>query len=183
VRQVAEALSQWSDILVRYYAEYVNLSDLTLLHESFGTGPYPEEEWSWRNVCDLLKRLPDIAVAEYRESGSPAVESSFWYTQLMCFLNEDAFPYGDGVWINFEGPIASGRVVQRDGFLSTLLDFEASGVKEVSHLSDPHANWLGRLAVLSRLSWEPPVPQERWQALHRLVEEFNNLYAEFYSLD
>ena len=66
----------------------------------------------------LLKRLPDIAIAEYRESNSPAVGSSFWYSQLIEFLN-DTFPDDDGVWLNFEGPLSE--------FLLTLLDFEAKG--------------------------------------------------------
>jgi hypothetical protein len=130
----------------------------------------------------VLKRLPAIAVAEYRASGSPATKSSVWYTQLIEFLNE-TFPSDDGVWINFERPLASRRVVPSNGFLSVLLDFEASGVKEVSHLSEPHASWLGRVAVLSRQVWEPSTPTERWQALHRLVEGFNNRYVEIYSLD
>jgi hypothetical protein len=129
----------------------------------------------------VLKRPPAIAAAEYRERGSPATESTFWYTQLIEFLNE-TFPSNDGVWITFERPLVSRRVVQSDGFLSILLDFEASGVKEVSQLSDPYANWLGRLAVLSRQVWEPSSPRERWQALHRLVEEFNDRYAAISSL-
>jgi hypothetical protein len=182
VQLVAEDLSKHMELLVQHYAEYVNVADLDLLHEGFGTGSYPEDGWSWWDVCDLLKRLPDIAVAEYRESGSPATESSFWYTQLIEFLNE-TFPSDDGVWINFERPLASRRVVQSDGFLSVLLDFEASGVKEVSHLSDPHTNWLGRLAVLSGQVWEPSSPRENWQALHRLVEEFNDRYSAIGSLD
>jgi len=85
--------------------------------------------------------------------------------------------------MNFERPLGSRRVVQSDEFLSVLLDFEASGVKEVNQLSEPHANWLGRPAVLSTQVWEPSNPRERWQALHRLVEEFNDRYAEIYSLD
>jgi hypothetical protein len=144
--------------------------------------PTLKDGWSWWDVCDVLRRLPDIAVAEYRERGSPATETSFWHTQLIGFLN-DTFPSDDGVWINFERPLARGNVLQTDGFLSVLLAFEASGVKEVSHLSDLDANWLGRLAVLSRQVWEPSSPRELWQALHRLVEEFNDRYSEIYSLD
>jgi hypothetical protein len=181
VQHVAEDISQWMDHLVQHYAEYVNVADLDLLHGSFGTGPYPEDGWSWWDVCDLLKRLPAIAVAEYRDRGSPAIESSVWYTQLIEFLNE-TFPSDDSVWINFERPLAGRGVVQSDGFLSGLLDFEASGVKDGSQLSDLHAHWLGRLAVLSRQVWEPSSPREQWQALHRLVEEFNDCYSEIYSL-
>jgi hypothetical protein len=96
--------------------------------KAFGTGPYPKDGWRWWDVCDLLKRLPDIAVAEYRESGSPAMESSCWYTELIEFLNE-TFPADDGVWMNFERPLASRRVVQSDGFLSVLLDFEVIGFR------------------------------------------------------
>jgi hypothetical protein len=174
VRHVAEDLSQSVGILAEHYAEDVNFAELELLHKSFCTGSYPDDGWDWLNVCDLLKHLPDIAVAEYRESGSHATESSFWYTQFIGFLN-DTFPEDDGVWLNFEGPL--------NEFLSALLDFEAKGFKEIGLLSDPHANWLGRLAVLSRLSWGPSVPRERWQALHRLVKEFNNRYSEVHSLD
>jgi hypothetical protein len=84
--------------------------------------------------------------------------------------------------MNFERPLARSSVVPSDGFLSVLLDFEASGVKDVSQLSDLQANWFGRLAVLSRQVWEPASPKEGWQALHRLVEEFNDRYAEIGSL-
>jgi len=182
VRRVAEDMSQWMRILVEHYAEDVNCADLDLLHESFGTSPYPADGWSWLDVEDLLKRLPDIAVAEYRESDSPATEASFWYTHLMCFLNE-TFPNGDGIWLNIERPFASGLVLQSDGFLSALLHAEASSVKEVYSLSEQHAGWLGRLAVLSKLTWDPPVPREQWQVLHRLVTEFNERYTEIYSLD
>jgi hypothetical protein len=176
VQHIAEDISQWMDHLVQHYAEDVNVADLDLLQESFGTGPYPEDGWRWWDVCDVLKRLPAIAVAEYRERGSPATQSSVWYTQLIEFLN-DTFPSDDGVWMNFERPLASRRVVPSDGFLSVLLDVEASGVKEVSHLSDPHANWLGPLAVLSGQVWEPSSPREQWQALHRVVEAFNDRSA------
>jgi hypothetical protein len=169
------------DLLVPHYAEYVNGADLDPLHEAFGTGPYPKEGWSWRDVCDVLKRLPAIAVTEYRERGSSATESSFWYTQLIEFLNE-TFPSDDGVWLNFERPLASRRVAQHDGFLSVLLAFEVNSVKEVSHLSDVHANWLGRLAVLSRQVWKPSSPREQWQALYRLVAEFNDRYSVINSL-
>lgn len=131
---------------------------------------------------DVLTRLPDIAVAEYRASGSPATASSVWYTHLVDFLNE-TFPYDDGVWLNVERPFASGNVLQSDGFLAALLDFKVRGVNEVHRLSESHASWLGRLAVLSQFSWESPVPKEQWQALHRLVDEFNNRYAEIHSLD
>jgi hypothetical protein len=158
VRRVAKDVSQSIHILVEHYAEAVNLAGLEDLHASFGTGPYPVDGWSLLNVDDLLERLPDIAVAEYQESGSPAAESSFWYTQLVGFLNE-TFPDDDGVWINIERPFASRTVLQSDGFLSALLDLEASGVKEVHRLSEQHAGWLGRLAVLSRLTWDPPVPK------------------------
>jgi hypothetical protein len=182
VQLMAEDLAKGMQLLVEHYAEDVNVADLDLLHESFGTGPYPEDGWSWWDVYDLLKRLPAIAVAEYRESGSPATESSFWYTQLIEFLNE-TFPSDDGVWMNFERPLAGRGVVQSNGFLSALLDFEVSGVKEVSHLSDLDANWIGRLAVLSRQVWEPSIPREQWQALDRLVEAFNDRYSEIYSLD
>lgn len=143
VRHVAEDLSQWMGILVEHYAEDVNLADLDLLHESFGTGPYPDNGWRWLDVGDVLKRLPDIAVAKYRERGSPATESSFWYTQLVCFLN-GIFPYDDGVWLHCERPFASEHVLQSDGFLSVLLDFEARGAKEVNRLSESHASWLTR---------------------------------------
>jgi len=181
VRLVAENVSRAMEPLVQHYAEEVNVADLDLLHESFGTGPYPKDGWRWRDVCHLLRHLPDIAIAEYRESGSPATESSVWYTQLIGFLN-DTFPSDDGVWINFERPLARSNVLQSDAFLSVLLEFETSGVKEVSHLSDPYANWLGRLAVLSRYVREPSSPRERWQALHRLVEEFNDRYVAIGSL-
>lgn len=174
VRQVAEDLSEWTLLLVEHYAEAVNLAELDLLHESFGSGPYLEDEWDWMTVCDLLKRLPDIAVAKYRENNSPAVGDSFWYSQLIGFLN-DTFPDNDGVWLNFEGPLSE--------FLPTLLDFEAKGFKEVGDLSDSRASWLGRLAVLSRLSWHPSVPQERLRAFNRLVTEFNDHYSESFSLD
>ncbi len=174
VRQIAKDLSEWALLLVEHYAEDVNCAELNLLHESFGTGPYSEDEWDWMAVCDLLKRLPDIAIAEYRESNSPAVGSSFWYSQLIEFLN-DTFPDDDGVWLNFEGPLSE--------FLPTLLDFEAKGFKEVGDLSAPRASWLGRLAVLSRLSWHPSVPKERWRALNQLVTEFNDHYSESFSLD
>jgi hypothetical protein len=167
VREIAEVLSQSTSTLVEYYAEYVNYAELELIHESFGTGSYPDNGLSWLDVSDLLKRLPDIAVVEYRESGSRATESSVWYTHLIEFLN-DTFPYDDGVWLNFEGPLSV--------FLPALLDFEAKGFKEISFLSDSGAIWLGRLAVLSRLSWGPGVPRERWQALHQLVKGFNNSY-------
>ena len=182
VQLVAEDLSKAMELLVQYYAEDVNVADLKLLHESFGTGPYPADGWRWRDVCNVLRHLPDIAVAEYRESGSPAAASSVWYTQLIAFLNE-TFPSNDDIWINFERPLARSSVVQSDGFLSMLLDFEASGVKEVSQLSDLQANWLGRLAVLSRQLWQPSIPREQWQALDRLVEAFNDRYSEIYSLD
>src|SRR5262245_48056055 len=121
VRRVAEYVSQSMRILVKHYAEEVNLADLEILHESFGTGPYPEHGWSWLDVDDLLKRLPDMAVAEYRESDSPAAESSWWYTQLVCFLNE-TFSDDGGVWLNIERPFASRTVSQSDGFLAALLD-------------------------------------------------------------
>jgi hypothetical protein len=181
VQHMAEDLAKGMQLLVEHYAEEVNGADLALLHESFGTGPYPEGGWSWWDVCDVLKRLPAIAVAEYRESGSPTTESSLWYSQLIEFLN-DTFPSNAGVWINGERPMAGRGVVQSDGFLSMLLDFEVSGVQDVSQLSDLHAHWLGRLAVLSRQVWEPSTPREQWQALHRLVEEFNDRYAEIGSL-
>ena len=174
VRRVAEELSEWTLLLVEHYAEAVNLAELDLLHEAFGSGPYSEDEWDWMVVCDLLKRLPDIAIAEYRESNSPAVGDSFWYSQLIEFLN-DTFPDDDGVWLNFEGPLSE--------FLPTLLDFEAKGFKEVGDLSAPRASWLGRLAVLSRLSWHPSVPKERWRAFNQLVTEFNDHYSESFSLD
>ena len=169
VRQIAEELSQWMSNLVEHHAEYVNCAELDLLHESFGSGPYSEDEWGWMAVCDLLERLPDIAIAEYRESNSPAIGSSSWYPQLIEFLN-DTFPDGDGVWLNFEGPLSE--------FLPTLLDFEAKGFKELGDLSASRASWLGRLAVLSRLSWHPSVPKERWRALNQLVTEFNDRYSE-----
>jgi hypothetical protein len=168
------------DLLVQHHAEDVRVADLDLLHDAFGPGPSSEDGWRWWDVCDLLNRLPAIAVTEYRESGSPATELSVWYTQLIAFLN-DTFPSDDGVWINVERPLASRRVLQSDGFLSVLLGFEASGVKEVSHLSDLHASWLGRLAVLSRQVWEPSSPREQWQALHQLVEEFNDRYSDTHS--
>src|SRR5262249_4275326 len=139
-----------------------------ILHESFGTDPYPEDGWSWLDVDDLLKRLPEMAVAEYRESSSPSAESSWWYTQLVCFLN-DTFAGDGGVWLNIERPFANRTLPQSDGFLAALLDVEASGVKEVHRLSEQHAGWLGRLAVLSRLTWDPPVSREQSQALFRLV--------------
>jgi hypothetical protein len=69
------------DLLVRRYAEYVNGADLDLLHDSFGTGSDPDDGWRWRDVCDVLKRLPAIAVTASRERGSPATTSSVWYTQ------------------------------------------------------------------------------------------------------
>ena len=120
VRQIAKDLSEWAILLVEHYAEAVNLAELDLLHEAFGTGPYSEDAWDWMAVCDLLKRLPDIAIAEYRESNSPAVGSSFWYSQLIEFLN-DTFPDDDGVWLNFEGPLSE--------FLPTLLGFRGQGVQ------------------------------------------------------
>jgi hypothetical protein len=141
VQQVAEDISKWMDLLLQHQAEYVNVAELELLHESFGTGPYPQNGWSWEDVRDLLKRLPAMAVSEYREGGSPATKSSFWYTELIEFLNE-TFPSDDGVWINFERPLGSSLVAPSDRFLAVLLDFEISGVKEVEHLSDLDANWL-----------------------------------------
>lgn len=48
VRQIAEELSQWMSNLVEHYAEDVNCAELDLLHESFGSGPYSEDDWtSW----------------------------------------------------------------------------------------------------------------------------------------
>jgi hypothetical protein len=47
VQLVAEDLSKYMELLVQHYAEYENVADLDLLHESFGTGPYPEDGWSW----------------------------------------------------------------------------------------------------------------------------------------
>jgi hypothetical protein len=182
VRLVAEDVARYMELLIEHHAEEVNVANLKLLHESFGTGHYPADGWHWRDVCNVLKRLPAIAVAEYRESSSPATQSCFWYTQLIEFLN-DTFPSDDGVWMNFERPLANSRVVQSDVFLSALLNFEACGVKEVGQLSDPQANWLGRLAVLSRQVWEPSTPREQWQALDRLVEAFNDRYSEINSLD
>jgi hypothetical protein len=67
VQLVAEDLAKGMELLIEHYAEEVNVADLALLHESFGTGPYPPDGWGWLDVCDVLRRLAAVAVAEYRE--------------------------------------------------------------------------------------------------------------------
>jgi hypothetical protein len=64
VQLVAEDLATCLELLVQHDAEYVNVADLDLLHDSFGTGPYPKDGWRGWDVCDVRKRLPAIAVAE-----------------------------------------------------------------------------------------------------------------------
>ena len=80
---------------------------------------------------------------------SPLPAGHWWYTPLMEFLNA-TLPSDDGLWINVDRPLASRRVMQRDGFCSVLLNLEARGVKEFSHLSNLYPNGLGRLAVVPR---------------------------------
>lgn len=173
VREAAENLAQYSSTLVEHYAEYINCADLDVLHESFGSGAYPDDGWGCTEVLGLLERLPVIAVEEYQETHCPEIRSSRWYNELIGFLN-DSFPDEDGTWISLEGSLQE--------FLRGFLDFEASAFKDITFLSDAQARSLGRLEVLSRLSWITTVPRERWQAFHQLVSEFNERNADIGSL-
>jgi hypothetical protein len=173
VKTVAHELSELAEQLVDHHQEYVTLSELDLLHESFGDGEYPEHGWSYLDVLELLKRLPALAESEFGETRCPAICECYWYTQLLGFLN-DVFPRDDGVWVNFEGPM--------EVFLQELLPFETGKFNDIHQVTEPDAIRLGRLAVLSRLLWNAAAPVERWEALHRFVEDFNERNSEINTL-
>lgn len=164
VRRVAREISEALAPLVEHHSEYVNLSELELLHESFGDGDYPEDGWSLADVLALLRRLPDLAANEFRQSCSLALSDSSWYRVLVGFLN-DVLPGDDGVWINIEGPLVR--------FMPALLRIEVEGFRQIKDLSDASATWIGKLAVLCHLSEQRGLSQDDMKALYSLVGQFN----------
>lgn len=175
VKDVAETISRGIQELVRHHGGDVTASELDILQEDYGnqTESEPDNLWDYENVLELLKTLPAIALTEYTETGALGVAVSDWYQRLIGFLN-DQFPHGDAVWVNFEGSLGE--------FLSELINFEAQGCKSIERLSDASAIWLGKVAVLSQLSWQGEVSREQHQALFKVVKEFNDDNAEIYSL-
>jgi hypothetical protein len=162
VLELATTIADWAKILVEHYAEEVSLADLEALHESLGEGEYPEDGWTFQDVYELVARIPSMASEELERSGQPWAKGTSWY-RLIGFLN-DLFPRGSGTWISIEGPFAES--------LRALLAEEAESVK-LYQMSDEHAQWLGRLAVVAHWDWSGEIESGQIQALGALVDEFD----------
>lgn len=164
VRRVADELAQAAATLVEHRAEYVNCAELETMHESLCEGDYPEGGWDFDDVIQAVKKAPELAVTEYQQTGSPSIQESLWYANLFGFLN-DIFPGNDGVWVNFDGPLGP--------FLCELLRFEAEKYEAIDQLTNVRAVWLGKVAVLSSLSWGGDVSSDQWHAFHTAVKEWD----------
>jgi hypothetical protein len=164
LRNMAEGLAKAMAALVEHHAEYIHCAEPEALEGCWPEEVDPETGGSFEDVLQALKGIPEQAVQEYRETGSHLVRESQWYRTFFGSLN-DIFPDPDGVWVNFEGELGP--------FLTGLLDFEAQGYKTIGQLTDLGAAWLGKLTVLSRLSWTEDTPPEQWRVLHKLLGEWN----------
>ncbi|MBS0265604.1 MAG: hypothetical protein JSS02_26965 [Planctomycetes bacterium] len=165
VQQVADSLATSLRILVEHHAEFVNLAELELLHEYFGTGDYPADGWSWLDVEKyVLAFLPRIALQELADTPCTSVREMSWYSALSQF-QDNAFPDQDGAWIDIDGPLET--------FLPQFLELELRETYDISQLSEARAAEIGRLAMLSRLSWSGEVPNGQWAALTDLFQKFN----------
>ena len=153
--EVAEALIR----IVEHHAEAVNCADLDWLHESYGSGEYPEDGWGWSEVCELLRALPEVARQEVHETFSPAILESSWY-DLIDDVNY-LLPDGDGVWASLDAPLPS--------FLNQLLGDDYS--------DQMGSDWRVAVARLSQIPWDGPVPKERWRELSVLFAEYPEIYS------
>ena len=166
VNVVSSDLAEGLRVLVEHYTEDVNLGELENVHENYGEGPYPPDGWDFGDVLRLLERLPALAAEEYAAGGNPTVKTCRWYLNLVTYLNE-LFPDGSGAWVMAEGPIPEGLLAIRDAVARWLADLPGP--------DDPRVGWLGRWSILSQ--WTPPLPARRVQALHALIDEFNEANA------
>lgn len=164
VADVASGIATAISPLVDHHAEYVNASELELLHEAYGDGEYPESGWDCDDVQSLLRSLPDIALAEYEKTKESAITETNWYRNLINFLNSE-FPFGDGVWINFEGTPES--------FLANLVEVEVERYSTFDQFTEAAAKWLGSTLILSKLPWNGDVSAEQHWAFCNVINEFN----------
>jgi hypothetical protein len=167
VLDVASSLVGPAISLVEHHAEEVNCAELDLLHENYGESDYPADGWSWQDITKLLTHLPEIAVAQYEQSGIPWVKNAHWFTDLLGFLN-DIMPPESGVWLNMEDTI--GKV------LPALVISEAKAV-QFYKMSDDFAKWLGRLVVVSQWDWTKEITKSDRSALGQLIQMFNDTHV------